>query len=1532
MQRIKPDKQKEFINAKWLVVILLFMSSIVTAMPVADFTFDIVCEGTETTFTSTSTPGGAGALIIYSWDFGDGEGSNLQSPKHTYATAGDYTVTLTVVTSLGDNDQVQYIVNVKEIPDLNFTFTNALQCESTLFEFQNNSTGVDTQTWDFSDGNSTDEDPSHTFTSTGSKDVTLSATHANGCVTSLTHKIDVYPDPVVDFDVDNTCLGGSASFTNHTTITSGNLNYDWDFDDGDKSVETNPSHKYTTVGEYQVSLTATSEKGCSQSLTLTGVDELEVFEQPIANFSYTDVCFNTRADFTNTTTGISMSDLSFEWSYGNGKNETTQDASHLYDASGTYDVTLSVKSINGCTSMVEKVININPLPEPIFTVSDACLGEAITLVNTSTVESGSLDFEWDFGDSNGSTEVNSSHTYGLDNRYTIELTATSDFSCEKKLSKDVVIYPTTDGGTTSGAITLCQGDPTIRTVSVTGVVGNIIRWESSLTNAAPWTTINEKGNSISYSNLDATTYYRAIVKSGVCDEVASTVTTITVDKKTVAGNITGSISGKCKGANNGEIKLSGQIGTVVEWQVSEISSTAGFTSEAITDNEYIYNDLDENTYYRALIQNGVCSQELTSVATVEIAQPSQGGVLSGAASVCSGNNNGLMELNGEVGDILYWEISDNGLAPWSVINTQEDNLDYDDLLFTRYYRAVVKNGDCPLDESNPVVITVLDNTDAGHLEGVSEVCDGKNSGKITLTDFVGKVTKWEYNDNGTDWFDLGVIDQEYTFKDLTKTTTYRAYVQNGGCAEEVTPNFEVMVHPLPVVSFNNDEVCEGIATSFTNLSTVFPGKNEKFTWDLGNGSIRVIENPKFLFDGDGVYSVKLTVETDQGCINEATQSVIVNPVPEAGIYVENNCERDESIFTDNTILSSGKIDVYEWKFGDTNTANIADPIHTYADNGSYDVSLRVTTDKGCSHETTTKVEIYPRAEPIFEVDNVCFGKEAEFQNNSKIENGNLFFVWNYGDINTSLVENPVHTYAADGDYLVNLQVTTNHGCIDNVSKIVSVHPQPEVNFSTTSVCADAPMVFNNATISSAASIEYDWDFGDTKSSDEENPSHQYESFGNYKVTLVAETGEGCIGTHSEVVVIEPLPQINFSIDNVCFGKEISAINNTTISNGTISYFWDLGNSDSRDVRQFTYKYNAHGDFDVTLEATSDFGCVSQETKSITIYPLPEVDFEVEEVCDGLESVFDNTSSIPNGTIDNYIWDFGDQTNAIVESPTKQYLNAGLYEVALQATSNNGCIDGISKEYVVHELPIANFKIESVCSGTDVEIDDKSDSPDGTLRYAWTFGNGEEDVVPEPTIYYELPGDYEVKLKVTAGNGCQDSLAKIVHVYYTPDAYAGEDVTVSKGFPAQLKGEGGVFYSWSPVEFMDDSQSSQPSVAPLETTTYLLEIIDENGCSDFDEVTVNVENDHKVVPSNVMTPDGNGLNDAWIVGNIENFGQANVVVFDRWGKIVFQEQGYQNDWVGTAGNDILPDGTYYYTITFPDATKNYSGAITIMRNK
>lgn len=336
---------------------------------------------------------------------------------------------------------------------------------------------------------------------------------------------------------------------------------------------------------------------------------------------------------------------------------------------------------------------------------------------------------------------------------------------------------------------------------------------------------------------------------------------------------------------------------------------------------------------------------------------------------------------------------------------------------------------------------------------------------------------------------------------------------------------------------------------------------------------------------------------------------------------------------------------------------------------------------------------------------------------------------------------------------------------------------------------------------------------------------------------------------------------------------------------------------------------------------------------VVVHPLPSVDFDAPPVCDMIPMRFKNNSSILSGQISSFIWDFGDGSNSIEEKPSHLFLNPGVYEVKLKATSAFGCFKDTSKKVTVNELPVANFSAKGVCLEKSVFFENLSSFKSGSINYLWKFDDGNTSDNFSPEHLYLSSGSYNVILYATSGSGCKDSLIKPIDVYPLPKANAGSDTTISRGFGVMLQATGGEYYVWSPLNGLNNSNISNPIANPEETTTYVVKVISEQGCEALDTVVVNISKDYKLIVSNIITPDGNGSNDTWVVSNIESFkDESHVKVYSRWGKEVFSKDGYNNDWAGVEGADILPDGTYYYIISFDRSDTVYRGAITILRNK
>lgn len=1065
-------------------------------------------------------------------------------------------------------------------------------------------------------------------------------------------------------------------------------------------------------------------------------------------------------------------------------------------------------------------------------------------------------------------------------------------------------------------------------------IGKIIRWEESINGGKPWTTVQETSNKLIYENVTQTKYYRVVVQNAGCDTVYSDVGRVVVDQNPTAEEIIGDNT-VCFQENVGEVVLSDYTGEIVRWEFS-IDDKNSWNNIDSKEDTIQYSNLEKTSFYRARVQSDFdyCSGIYSDAVKVEVNATTIGGTTGNNAIVCKSDNEGVIRLTSHIGDIVRWEKSTRGMSPWDVIATTDDSLCYNDLKENTYYRAIVQNGVCSVEISDSTLIRVDDISNAGIITGSVSQCAENNQGSLILTNKVGDVLKWEKSVDQTNWqFKTYTTPEKIEYSNLDETTYYRVITKNGVCQSDTSDITSINIHPLPVVDFTADTAEIGDPTHFTNKSTILSGTLTEFQWDFDNGTSSTAKNPIENYSEAQTYFVSLKVKSDKSCLDSIKKAVLVLPKPEVDFTATNVCLGDTVFFKNNSIVSEGTV-TYLWDFGDGKTSTFVNPNHKFEVDGVFSVTLNATTDKGVKSSISKDIVIYPRANVDFDFDDVCQNKSINLINNSSISDGSLSFYWNFGDNETSTSINPTHKYDENDDYTIELITTSNYFCKDTLIKTITIYPNPLASFETTTVPYQTVSEFTDlSAIESGSIANWNWDFGDGNYSNVQNPEYLFTSPGNYLVSLSISSDFGCASSFAKNVNITPLPNASFTAENVCLGNAVSFINQTSILSGELIYEWNFGDENTSNLKSPVHLYEDAGLYAVTLIVTSETDGKDTVQKDIEIYPNPEPAFHVFDVCDGYPSNFVNSSEIKSGNINIYSWDFGDGTNSVQTNPIKQYLNADVYNVKLKATSDRGCESEVTEQAYVRKNPLADFSLSNECLGVNVNITNHSKSDEGNVSYYWEFGDGSNSILENPDHHYLGSGIYTVKLVTRSSYQCVDSLLRNVTIFDLPLVDAGEDTLVSKGFSIRMQASGANIFDWSPAESLDNPGIFNPIARPMETTTYSVRGIDNNGCENTDEVTVKINNDYQLIASNILTPDYNGQNDTWKITNIDAFETATVYIFNRWGDEVYNKKGYQNDWDGRNMNgDVLPDGTYYYVVKFADSNKHYSGSITLLRNQ
>ncbi len=510
-------------------------------------------------------------------------------------------------------------------------------------------------------------------------------------------------------------------------------------------------------------------------------------------------------------------------------------------------------------------------------------------------------------------------------------------------------------------------------------------------------------------------------------------------------------------------------------------------------------------------------------------------------------------------------------------------------------------------------------------------------------------------------------------------------------------------------------------------------------------------------------------------------------------------------------------------------------------------TLNLTTVTGCPGPTLTYMlagNPKPNAAFVPAQLSAC-SHTIGFINTSSISSGNITgYQWNFGDGNTANTPNGLNNYLNTGTYNAQLIVSSNMGCKDTVILPVTINPLPMVSFSANTVCLNSTTSFTNtSSVTNGIITTVNWQFGDGAQSSQSQPTHQYATSGNYNVTLQVTTNSNCVNSITQQIIVNPLPNVLFTANNVCEGNTVNYINGTTISNGTISnYIWDFNSDGTPDNTNQTVSnlFTTAGTYTTLLTAISSANCVSNYSFPVTIYPKPIIQFAALPVCQGMPVVFANQSGIATGQIINYAWAFGDNTTASITSPTHLYSGFGNFNVSLTATSNRNCVNTATQPVTVHPKPSVNFQSNTACLNQATQFSNQSSIAAGTIiKYRWDFENDGviDDSTANPSYIYPIAGTQQSRLMAISNNQCVNQNLTPVIVHYNPVANFSAPSTClpasTKFTNLSMSNDGAITsYNWdfNGDNLMDNNQTN-PQYIYAQTGAYgvKLEIQTEFGC-------------------------------------------------------------------------------------------------------
>jgi PKD repeat protein len=408
--------------------------------PLANFdlpTISPICTNQQLLFTNTSTIDPQSSPT-WKWLVNDIETSsslNLQ-----YAFKNETNAAITLIASLpGCQNQIVKAINlIIQGPIVDFSFMG--KCDKDQIHFTNDTQEVNASyDWDFNDGTtSTMVNPDHVFPTAGTYPVSLKVSSPSGCNNSKTKAVPIYTNPSTDFQINPppfSCTGSATPFTDLTPDPSDSdiTSWQWTFGDvgnGNTSAFQNPAHTYATAGDYTVSLTATSNFGCSN----TKQKAITIATSPIAAINNTAACNNLPINFTTPTAGI----RSFYWEMGTVYYETAN-PTHTFTVPGNYIVKLTATGNNNCVTKVAKNVII-PVPLiPDFSVKKNCVGTDAVFTDITPGSDPVISRNWDFAGLGTATGSPVSFQFASLGSKSIKLTVIAQSGCMYTKSKNVPI-------------------------------------------------------------------------------------------------------------------------------------------------------------------------------------------------------------------------------------------------------------------------------------------------------------------------------------------------------------------------------------------------------------------------------------------------------------------------------------------------------------------------------------------------------------------------------------------------------------------------------------------------------------------------------------------------------------------------------------------------------------------------------------------------------------------------------------------------------------------------------------------------------------------------------------------------------------------------------------------------------------------------------------------------------------------------------------------------------------------------------------
>ncbi|MFY9311210.1 MAG: PKD-like domain-containing protein, partial [Bacteroidia bacterium] len=1533
-----------------------------------------VCSGALFSYTPTSLIPGA----TFAWsravvtNVSNPAASGTDNPNEALTNTSTSPVAVTYVytiTANGCSYNQNVVVIVNPIPVLTSTLTPSAICSGSIFNYPPQSSTVGaTFAWSrasvigISNGPASGVDnPNETLINTTDSSIVVRYVYtvsANGCTNPSTYNVDVTVSLVSALSSTLSppaiCSGATFSYT-PTSSTAGTI-FSWSrlqipgISNPFGAGTGNPNEPLTNITpstinvEYVYSLTA---NGCTNPTSYSVV--VPVYPTPVLSSSLNPPAVCSGSTFSYSATS-STAGASFSWTraivpgISNAAGMGSGDVSEILTNTTTGPVSVVyVYTViaNGCPNTFNVNVTVNPIPVFTSTLAPSATCSGVPFVYTPTSSTAGASYTWTraavAGISNAAgAGINGVNEILIDTIanpvtnviYTYSVTANG---CTNPSTYDVIVTVNPSPVFTSSANppAICSGTmfaytPTSSTPGTSfawtrSPVAGISNIGGSGTNSPNEVLINVNTDSVNV------TYVYTLSANGCTNSTTYSVVVAVNASPTLSSTLFPPAI--CSGDTFSYTPQSLTPGATFIWNRAAENGIFNIAASGVNNpNEVLYDTtaFQETVTYAYTVTAKGCSD--TTNVSVQV-NPSPVLISSLApAAICNNTAFSYTPLSSAVGASFTWirpvVLGISNPADTGVGNPNEILINTLTSPVNVTYVYSVTAGGCTNASTFSVVATVYPTPVLTSSLTAPNVCSGTLFEYVPTSSTAGASFTWTRaavtgisNIAGS-----GTGNPQETLNNTTNGTvsvTYVYTVSINGCASPTTYSVVVNVLPTPVLT---STLTPGTVCSYSTFSYIptsqLPGVT--FTWTR-----------------PAVPGVSNITSSGTDSINEVL--VLSDTIPQNVYY----------IFT-------------------LSTSNCTNPV-------TFTVQVSVTKPCLCNHQLTSTLK------PADICSNTAFSyapTSSSFGASFSWVRDTLVGISNPGTTGSG---NPNETLINTSDLPIDVTYSYTvfaDGCANPVpfDVVVTVNPTPKLNSTLTPAAICSGTVFAYTPASGTPGATFDWSravvsgISNMAGNGAGSPNEVLTNTTTVPVVvsyLYTASANGCMNnsTYQVDVTVNPTPTLSTSLSppDICSGSLFTYVPASATSG--VVFTWNRaavsgifedpasGTGNPNEILTNLTTFPLYVTYEYTLTANN---CSYNQDVVLTVNPAPSLTSGLGpfSICSNSTFSYEPTSVIAGAVftwIRPAVTNISNLATGGTGNPDEALINTSTSPVDVTyeyTVSANGCTNPTAYSVVVtvNPIPTMNSSLApvAICSGTLFSYAPTSATPNA--MFVWNrpavvgisnidgSGTGNPNEILFDTLSIPATTTYEFMLEA---NGCIDTT--VYELVVTVDPYslnvdAGADVSVNYGSSVSLQGTGGTTYSWAPITGLNNPNASNPEAAPLETITYTLTVTNGQGCVGIDTVTVTVVPDPTLIISSIMTPNGDGKNDTWIIVNIENYLNTEIIVVNNQGQKVYTSSNYQNDWDGTYNGKQLPDGTYYYFLKFATGDKVYSGALTIFRDK